>query len=81
MANTNSSDTQKFSTQFQYTGDGPMDAKQKPVESVQKLPSPIKAYEGQTVTVLSDDKGETSDYWYIDGKWVKKNQILDCGMF
>ena len=81
MANTNSRDTQKFSTQFQYTGDGPLDTKQTPVETVDKLPSVIKAYEGQTLTVLSDDIGETSDYIFKNGHWVKKYQIVDCGVF
>ena len=73
--------TQKFSSQFQYTGEGPLDTKQVPVPNVESLPTKIKAYEGQTVTVLLDDKGETSDYVYKDGAWVKKYQIIDCGEF
>jgi len=78
---TTSSNTQKFSSQFQYTGDGPLDTKQKPVNTIADLPSPLKAYEGQTITVLSDDKGESSDWLFTDGKWVKKYQIVDCGEF
>lgn len=81
MATTNGSNTQKFSNQFQYTGDGPLDIKQAPVSDVASLPSKIKAYEGQTVTVLSDDEGLTSDYIYTNGEWKKKNQIIDCGIF
>ena len=76
-----SSNTQKFSNQFQYTGEGPLDNKQIPVANVESLPSVLKAYEGQTVTVLSDDKGETSDYIYRDGQWIKKYQIVDCCIF
>lgn len=76
-----STNTQKFSMQFQYTGEGPLDSKQKPVDDLSKLPSPLKAYEGQTVTVLSDDLGETSDWIFNDGKWEKKHQVMDCGEF
>ena len=75
------SNTQKFSSQFQYTGDGPLDTKQKPVNTVNDLPSPLKAYEGQTITVLVDDKGESSDWLFTQGVWIKKNQITDCGWF
>lgn len=75
------SGTQKFSSQFQYTGDGPLDTKQAPVATLADLPSALKAYEGQTVTVLSDDKGEVSDWQFTDGEWVKKFQIVDCGEF
>jgi len=71
--------TQKFSSQFQYTGEGPLDNKQIPVADIGSLPSVLKAYEGQTVTVLSDDKGEMSDYIYQDGQWIKKYQVNDCG--
>ena len=70
---------QKFSDQFQYTGDGPLDKKQAPVPYLSQLPSSLKAYEGQTVTVLSDENGETSDWIFIDGKWNKKHQLIDCG--
>ena len=35
MANDN---TQKFSKQFQYTGEGPLDTKQKPVADIASLP-------------------------------------------
>lgn len=75
------SGTQKFSSQFQYTGDGPLDTKQAPVPTLADLPSALKSYEGQTVTVLSDDKGEISDWQFTDGQWVKKFQIVDCGEF
>ena len=81
MAKTRGQNTQKFSNQFQYTGDGPLDNKQIPVPNIESLPSSLKAYEGQTVTVLSDDEGITSDYYYINGKWIKKNQKMDCGEF
>lgn len=77
----NSSNVKKFSNQFQYNGEGPLDNKQEPVETVSQLPNPLKAYEGQTVTVLIDDKGETSDWIYRENKWVKKYQITDCGEF
>ena len=77
----NNNNTQKFSSQFQYTGDGPLDTKQVPVPTVADLPSPLKAYEGQTITVLSDDKGETWDYQFQDGRWIKKYQVVDCGEF
>ena len=70
---------QKFSDQFQYTGEGPLDKKQTPVPDLSQLPSSLKAYEGQTVTVLSDENGETSDWIFIDGKWNKKHQLIDCG--
>lgn len=78
---TNSGNTQKFSTQFQYTGDGPLDTKQKPVATVADLPTPLKAYEGQTITVLTDDEGKTSDWQFVNGKWIKKHQVTDCGWF
>jgi len=78
MANDN---TQKFSKQFQYTGEGPLDTKQKPVADIASLPSSLKSYEGQTITVLSDDEGKTSDYIFTDGVWIKKYQIMDCGEF
>ncbi len=70
---------QKFSDQFQYTGEGPLDKKQTPVSDLSQLPSSLKAYEGQTVTVLSDENGETSDWIFIDGRWNKKHQLIDCG--
>ena len=70
---------QKFSDQFQYTGEGPLDKKQAPVQDLSQLPSPLKAYEGQTVTVLSDENGETSDWIFVNGKWNKKYQLIDCG--
>ena len=73
--------TQKFSKQFQYTGEGPLDTKQIPVENVASLPSPLKAYEGQTITVLSDDEGQISDYVFTVGVWIKKHQVMDCGTF
>jgi len=76
-----SGNAQKFSSQFQYTGDGPLDNKQVPVATIADLPSALKAYEGQTVTVLSDDKGESSDWLFTDGQWVKKFQVIDCGDF
>lgn len=75
----NDNKVQKFSDQFQYTGEGPLDKKQTPVEDLSQLPSPLKAYDGQTVTVLSDHVGETSDWVFKDGKWEKKYQIVDCG--
>ena len=77
----NDSEVKKFSNQFQFNGDGPLDFKQNPVDGVSDLPGALKAYEGQTVTVMSDDKGETSDYQFTNGKWVKKYQIIDCGEF
>ena len=76
-----SNNTQKFSNQFQYTGDGPLDTKQVPVNTIADLPTSLKAYEGQTITVLFDDIGETSDWLFIDGVWRKKYQIVDCGEF
>lgn len=76
-----SNDVQKFSNQFQYNGEGPLDAKLAPVATMSDLPNALKAYEGQTLTVLSDSQGETADYQYINGKWVKKCQVIDCGMF
>ena len=81
MASTKGQNTQKFSNQFQYTGDGPLDNKQTPVATIDKLPTSLKAYEGQTITVLSDDEGKTTDYLYTNGKWVKKYQVIDCGDF
>ncbi len=75
------SDTQKYSNQFQYNGEGPLDAKQAPVKTLAELPSPLKAYDGQTVTVLTDDVGETSDWVFTNGKWTKKYQVTDCGWF
>lgn len=77
----NINEVKKFSNQFQYNGEGPLDFKQNPVETVSKLPSRLKAYEGQTVTVMSDDKGEMTDYQFKNGKWIKKCQIVDCGEF
>ena len=53
-----SNDVQKFSNQFQYNGEGPLDAKLAPVATISDLPSALKAYEGQTITVLCDNKGE-----------------------
>lgn len=79
-ASENNGDIQKYSVQFQYTGDGPMDTKQSPVETVDKLPSPLKAYEGQTVSVLNaeafgDEK--TIDYQFVGGVWVKKKAYIE----
>lgn len=76
---TSDSKVQKFSDQFQYTGEGPLDKKQVPVENISQLPTQLKAYEGQTVTVLRDDIGETSDWVFRNGEWVKKYQVIDCG--
>lgn len=73
------SNIQNFSDQLQYTGEGPLDRKMAPVADVTKLPSALKAYEGQTLTVLFDDEGITSDYIFKDGIWIKKHQIMDCG--
>ena len=75
------SDSQKFSKQFQYTGEGPLDTKQAPVPDMASLPSSLKAYEGQTITVLADDEGKTTDFVFTDGVWVKKYQVMDCGEF
>lgn len=77
----NDNDVKKISNQFQYNGDGPLDFKQNPVETVAQLPNRLRAYEGQTVTVMSDDEGKTSDYQFTNGKWVKKYQVVDCGEF
>ena len=78
----NSGEIKKFSNQFQYNGDGPLDVKQDPVVSVSDLPSPLKAYEGQIITVLTPDaNGVIWDYQFINGKWVKKYQSIDCGEF
>ena len=79
---TNSEDIKKFSSQFQYNGDGPLDAKQNPVESTSELPTPLKAYEGQIVTVLTPEENNIVwDYQFLNGKWNKKNQVIDCGEF
>ena len=79
---TNSEDIKKFSSQFQYNGDGPLDAKQNPVETTSELPTPLKAYEGQIVTVLTPEENNIVwDYQFLNGKWNKKNQVIDCGEF
>ncbi len=79
---TNSEDIKKFSSQFQYNGDGPLDAKQNPVETVAELPTPLKAYEGQTLTVLTPDENNIIwDYQFINGEWKRKNKNIDCGEF
>lgn len=76
----NGDDVKKFSNQFQYNGEGPLDVKQEPVNTVSQLPTPLKAYEGQTVTVLTpDENGIVWDYQFLNGKWVKKDKVTDCG--
>lgn len=80
MANGN--DVKKFSNQFQYNGEGPLDVKQEPVYTVSQLPTPLKAYEGQIITVLTpDENGIVWDYQFLNGKWEKKNKVTDCGEF
>lgn len=79
---TNNSDVKKYSSQFQYNGEGPLDNKQNPVETVSELPTPLKAYEGQIITVLTPDENNIIwDYQFLNGKWNKKNQVIDCGEF
>ena len=44
--------------------------------------SKLKAYDGQTVTVLQpDENGEVWDYQFLNGAWVKKYLVIDCGEF
>lgn len=81
-ATLNGTNVQKYTVQFQYTGEGPMDVKQEPVETPKDLPSKLKAYEGQVITVKNgeiigvDSKGEkiyggrTIDYIFSEGEWI-----------
>ena len=79
---TNSNDVKKYSSQFQYNGEGPLDAKQNPVNTVADLPTSLKAYEGQTITVLTpDENGIVWEYHFLNGKWEKKYKVIDCGEF
>lgn len=78
----NETDVKKYSSQFQYNGEGPLDAKQEPVPTVDDLPTPLKAYEGQTITVLEpDENGVIWEYQFLNGKWNRKYQSIDCGEF
>ena len=81
MADVNGTNVKKFSNQLQYNGEGPLDSKQIPVSDPSQLPGLLKSYEGQTITVITDDKGEMTDYQFMNGKWIKKHQIIDCGEF
>jgi len=71
----------KYSTQFQYTGDGPLDTKQTPIRTVDELPSRLKAYEGQTVTVLNAIDNKPYDYQFINGEWRIKIPFINGGEF
>ena len=66
----------KVTSQVRFTGNGPVDFKMNPVNTVSDLPSPIKAYEGQIVTVLSDPDGKTAEYQFVDGTWVPKESLI-----
>lgn len=63
------------SDQVLYQGLGPLDVKNTPVETIDKLPSTLVAYEGLTVPVMDDPEyHEMTDWWFKDGRWQRKTQ-------
>jgi hypothetical protein len=63
------------SDQVLYQGLGPLDVKNTPVETIDKLPSTLVAYEGLTVPVMDDPEyHEMTDWWFKNGRWQRKTQ-------
>lgn len=59
--------------QVKFGGKGYLDAKMQPVSTVNDLPSEVtEIFNGLSVVVLSDDEGKQSEYWRVNGQWVKK---------
>lgn len=70
----------KYTNQLEYIADGPLDSKNKPVETPAELEDIPKRerYPGMTVTVLDDGSGKQADYWLVgkdrfSGVWEKKS--------
>ena len=69
----------KYTNQFEYISGGPLDAKNKPVQTLNELENIPKRerYPGMTITVLDDGSGKQNDYWLVgddgfSGVWEKK---------
>lgn len=71
-----------ITSQLRYTGNGPVDVKLNPVQTVADLPNPFKSFNGQVVTVLNDEDGQT-DYVFQNGSWKKKvySKEINGGVF
>ena len=66
----------KITSQVRFTGNGPVDYKFNPVNTMSDLPNPFVAYEGQIVTVLNDNDGRTAEYQFVEGTWVPKESLI-----
>lgn len=62
-----------ISDPLMYQGQGPVDFKNTPVNTVSELPNSLKAYDGLEVVVKQDpETGSYAKYWFKNGSWEKE---------